>query len=361
MNTAQTTVIGAGYAGVMAANRLAAHGADVTLIAARDVFVERIRLHRVAAGLRPHAHVPMATLVHPAVVVRRGTATRVRWGEHAIDLADGTVIDYDQAVIAVGAGRSEPALLSVTDDEAAGRTRAALAARPDAPVSVVGAGLTGIETACALAHAGRVVTLHVRGTRGGPDETAHVRQLRRLGIRLADNEPPRPDALVIDTTGFRTQPLAVASGLPVDDHGLIRVAPDLSIPEVPDVYAAGDAVSLTLAGWEHLRPSCATAMPLGAHAADTLLAHRDGRASHAFDLGYIARCVDLGGGIGRVQFVTRDDRAVGAALTGHLGGLAKETINRATLRWVRGERDRAGSYHWAHGPRQAHGVVIPVA
>ncbi|WP_409185378.1 hypothetical protein F9C11_14475 [Amycolatopsis sp. VS8301801F10] len=45
-----TTVLGAGYAGVMAANRLAGRGEEVVLVTPNPWFVERIRLHRVATG-----------------------------------------------------------------------------------------------------------------------------------------------------------------------------------------------------------------------------------------------------------------------------------------------------------------------
>ena len=51
--TAHTSivVIGGGYAGVLAANRLQAHpDVTVTLINPRPEFVERIRLHQLAAG-----------------------------------------------------------------------------------------------------------------------------------------------------------------------------------------------------------------------------------------------------------------------------------------------------------------------
>src|SRR5688572_5161592 len=43
-------ILGGGYAGVMAAARIARRGTPVTLIDARDGMVERIRLHQVAAG-----------------------------------------------------------------------------------------------------------------------------------------------------------------------------------------------------------------------------------------------------------------------------------------------------------------------
>ena len=70
MNTTEHTrgvlVVGAGYAGLLAANRLAGRGAHVTLVNERDTFVDRIRLHEVIAGTR----VP-AGLIRPWAPRRR--------------------------------------------------------------------------------------------------------------------------------------------------------------------------------------------------------------------------------------------------------------------------------------------------
>lgn len=347
MDEDRTIVVGAGYAGVTAANRLAGHGVPVTLLAAREHFVERIRLHQVAAGQRDHARVALGSLLHADVRLVHGVAVRVRSDDHEVDLADGTTLPYASLVLAVGAGAADPDAFTVTDEEDAMRVRAALEADPAAPVAVVGAGLTGVEAATALALAGRTVTLHARHPLDGPDGRAFDRRLGRLGVRIAVGDQPARGSVVVRATGFRAQPLAADSGLPVDERGLLIVAGDLSVPGHPDVFGAGDAIRLSSTGWPHLRAACATAMPLGAHAADSVLARRSAQAGSQFTLGYVARCVDLGAGVGRAQFVDRRDRPVPFAFTGRLGGWAKETINRMTLRWIRGERDRAGSYRWA--------------
>ena len=49
-NINRVVVIGGGYAGVLAANRLQRPGLNVTLINPRPRFVERIRLHQLVAG-----------------------------------------------------------------------------------------------------------------------------------------------------------------------------------------------------------------------------------------------------------------------------------------------------------------------
>ena len=50
LTKANVVVLGGGYAGVAAARRLARGGARVTLVDRKPRFVERIRLHQVAAG-----------------------------------------------------------------------------------------------------------------------------------------------------------------------------------------------------------------------------------------------------------------------------------------------------------------------
>ena len=64
MPTPHVTILGAGYAGQMAAARIAKRRPDVrlTVIDASATFVERIRLHQIAAGGSVRAR-PMATLL----------------------------------------------------------------------------------------------------------------------------------------------------------------------------------------------------------------------------------------------------------------------------------------------------------
>ena len=54
-----TVVLGGGYAGIMAANRLASRGAPVRLVTPHPWFVERIRLHTVVSGARDDARIPL--------------------------------------------------------------------------------------------------------------------------------------------------------------------------------------------------------------------------------------------------------------------------------------------------------------
>ncbi|MCZ9336366.1 FAD-dependent oxidoreductase, partial [Streptomyces sp. TRM76130] len=118
-------------------------------IAYRDVLAERVRL-----------------LVD--------TATRIDAAERSVTLAAGGTLDYDYLIYAVGSGSGAPRVPGAADFgypiatlEEAQRLRAALDATPaTAPVTVVGAGPTGIETAAELAELGRRVTLVCGGGLG---------------------------------------------------------------------------------------------------------------------------------------------------------------------------------------------------
>jgi NADH dehydrogenase FAD-containing subunit len=73
-------VIGAGYAGVMAANRLLGSLTDVerrrvrvTVVNPRPDFVERIRLHELAAGTREVVSVPLIEVLHEDATLIVGT------------------------------------------------------------------------------------------------------------------------------------------------------------------------------------------------------------------------------------------------------------------------------------------------
>lgn len=357
-------VLGAGYAGVMAANRLAGLGESVRLVSPHEDFIERIRLHRVAAGTRPTARVPLQDLVHSAVERISGVATRIDAAQQTVHLADGSELGYHSLVYAIGSGAApEPATSGkvgpyrISDETSALALREALEAQPDAPVTIVGAGLTGIELAAVLSSrsAGvRIITASPMTERAA--ERAQVKRLRRLGVSVETGTRADVDALpgiVVTTTGFRVPRLAADSGLPTDEAGRLIVGADLTVPGMPAIVGAGDAVVIESPDADHLRMACATALPMGAHAADVAAARSHGMDPQPFTMGYLAQCSDLGGTIGRVQLVGADDSERSFAVPGVLGGLLKEQVCRFTLTWLRQERDRAGRYTWRNQPARS--------
>lgn len=376
-------VIGAGYAGVMAANRLAgnkdvASQIGVTVINPFPDFVERIRLHQVAAGSRAAASVPMETVLHPLATLVVGQASRIDPHAHTVHFDDGRdPLTYDYLVYAPGS-TSQPApsgsgSYALQDAESAMRLRPALEQlAPGGVVSVIGGGLTGIEAAAEIAEAHPRLTVQLvsRGQIGADlsdgGRRALLRRLREVGVQLvegrrversegqqitlSDGTSMASDCTVW-TAGFAAPDLARVSGLATDADGRLLVDSALACPEFPEIFGAGDAVRAPDAVAAHLRMSCAMAMPMGAHAADNVIARIRQRSPQELSAGFLLRCISLGRKSGLVQPVRADDTPRGPALSHRTGAMVKEQVCRMTLSWVRGERRRSGSYSWPRGPR----------
>ena len=365
-------VLGGGYAGVMAANRLAAAKRpelEVVLVSPDERFVERIRLHEYAAGTRKDPTVAYGSLLHSGVRRMTETAARIDAATRTIRLAGGSTLDYDYLVYAVGSGQAkipDGALTISTLAGSAQARRAVEALEPGQHVAVVGGGLTAIETAAETAHRHRHlrVSLHAADV-PAPRVSAGARRglarsLRRAGVEQRNGTPvpssgdPRVglDAdVVLWCAGFSVPDLAAASGLPVDGAGRLVVDPALQVPGQPRIYGAGDAAAIAGPDFTYLRMSCAAAMPMGADAAGNILRDMDGEARIRHDSGFGGQCVSLGRSDGMVQFVRADDSPVRFHLHGRLAAVQKEIICRMTLRWIRGEAKRSGAYTWPKGPR----------
>ena len=101
-------VIGGGYAGVMAANRLTGRAdVSVTLINPRPTFVERIRLHQLVGG-SDDAVVEFRDVLADRVRLVVDTVTRIDAGERSVRLGAGGSLGYDHLIYAVGSGSAEP-------------------------------------------------------------------------------------------------------------------------------------------------------------------------------------------------------------------------------------------------------------
>ncbi|GGY19783.1 NAD(P)/FAD-dependent oxidoreductase [Streptomyces djakartensis] len=355
-------VLGAGYTGATAAGRLARrlHREDVaiTLVNAETDFVERVRMHQLATGqeLRPRPFAGMfagtGVELRPARVtgvdVERRTVAVT--GEHGAE-----ELEYDTLVYALGSGWNDQGVPGTAEyaHEIASRPGALRLrerlARLDAgqPVVVVGGGLTGLEAATEIAEArpDLDVALAARGGLGdwlSGRGRAHLRKVvDRLGITVHEHaevtgvEADRvttadgtsiPAAVTVWTTGFAVHPIARATALEVTGSGQIVVDRTMRSVSHPDVYAIGDAAMVTGPGDKPLRMSCASGLPTAWQAADAIAARLTGGKIPTVPLRYFNQCISLGRRDGLIQYVTADDRAVRAALTGRLAAAYKELI-----------------------------------
>lgn len=364
----RVVVIGGGYAGVMAANRLRKGATDVTLVNPRAQFVERIRLHQLAID-NDDAVADYATILNPDVRLVVDNAERIDAPARRVELASGATLDYDYLVYAVGSTGAVPAGVPgarefgypLSELEQAHQLRARLADTPSsAPIVVVGGGLTGIEAAAEFAEAGRTVTLvtDVLGPTLSPAGRGSVaKRLRKLGVAvietpvsavtadavvLADGRT-LPSAVTVWTAGFGVPGLAAASGLTTDELG--RLLADETLTSVDDdrIVGTGDAVSPS--GLPY-RMSCQAAMPLGAQAANTVLSRIAGKRPADVNHGMAAQCISLGRRAGTFQVNNIDDSPRRLYIGGRLGAIVKEQVCRWTLNWMRDEAVKPGSYTW---------------
>ncbi|MFI7394961.1 NAD(P)/FAD-dependent oxidoreductase [Streptomyces tendae] len=390
-------VIGGGYAGVMAANRLAQRNdAAVTLINSSSTFVERIRLHQFVGG-SDDAVVDYSDILAEGVQLRVDTVARIEATERRVTLQSGAMVGYDYLVYAAGSGSAAPVVPGAAEFahpiaslEEAQRLRPIVdAASAVLPVTVIGSGPTGIEIASELAEAGRKVTI-VCGGLLGPylhprARRSLAKRFARLGVTVVDGPGSKvtsvardavqlsdgrelPSEVTIWAVGFTVPDLAARSGLTTDPQG--RVVTDETLTSVDDerIVAAGDSASPSNLP---LRMSCQAAIPLGARAADTLLSRMAGEQPAPLNQLVAGQCISLGRGDGIFQLANRSDQATWFHMGGRLAATIKERVCVDTIKTLTGEAHKPGSYGFhriSGGParkrlleakrREASGTVV---
>ena len=367
-------VVGGGYSGTLAANHVRQRtDIDITLVNPRPVFVERIRLHQWAADTGA-AIADYDTLLGDDIGLIVDTVDRIEATDRRLLLDSGAELNYDYLIYAVGSTGAMPLTVpgaaefaySVADLESAQRLRYALADTPlTAPVTVVGGGLTGIETASELAELGRPVTLVCGGILGPSlsdrGRRSVAKQLRRLGVNVLASlaaSQVRWDAVVLTdgavlpsaatvwTAGFAVPDLATRSGLSTDALG--RLLTDETLTSIDDqrIVAAGDAAAPS---GQPLRMSCQAAGPLGAQAANTVLSRIAGDTPAPLNQAFTGQCISLGRSHATVQLARKDDTPVNVAVGGRFAASVKETVCKATVWAIRREATTPGSYFWLKG------------
>ena len=379
MKTQHVVILGAGYAGQIAASRLAQKGAGIriTVVDASPVFVERIRLHQVMAGQRV-ARRPMRALLPEKAAFTLGRVTG--WDVASRRLAVGaTAVSYDRLVYALGSAVDTASVPGVAEHAHALNGLAsseALAAVPaGGRVLVVGGGFTGIEAVAEVAESRPDLTVELAaadapGAALAPAGAEHLaRVFARLGVRIHTGARVRaldagaarladgrtlPFDVCVWAAGFVAPRLAADAGLPVNARGQLVVDETLRAPGHPEILAAGDAACVSDAGVP-IRMACATAMPMGVFAAEEVARERTRKAPRPFPFAYVIRCISLGRRDGLVQRVGPDDRPLPKVWTGRRAALIKELVCRSTVFALRAERLGLAFYRWPSPPVQAVG------
>lgn len=373
----RVVVLGGGYAGTMAANRLTRRDdVDVALINPRPDFVERIRLHQLVGGTHDAVH-DFGDVLSPRARLVIGAAVRIDAARRAVELESGGTVEYDYLVYAVGSAGAEPTVPGAAEFayplstlEGARRARSAVeaaghASGAPAAVTVVGAGPTGIETAAELAEQGCHVTLLCGGELGPylhpRARRALAARLGGLGVRVLDGPGTRAaevsaavvrledggevrGSVTLWTAGFGVPDLAARSGLSTDPAGRLLTDETLTSVDDPRIVAAGDSAAPSGIPY---RMSCQAAIPLGSLAADAVLARIEGRSPRAVSPGFVGQCLSVGRRDGLVQASTSDDHAKKGFLGGRTAAAIKEAVCWSTYRGLVFEGRRPGLVNWA--------------
>lgn len=378
----QVVVVGGGYAGTMAANRLTQRDdVAVTMINPRPVFVPRLRLHQLVGGTHD-ATVDYPEILAAGVRLIVDHTTHIDAAARTVTLAESGTLGYDHLIYAVGSGSAGPQVPGATEFaypiatlEAAQRLRSRLFDLPTGgAVTVVGGGPTGIETAAELAGQGRRVTL-VAGAVLGPYLHSRARRtarryLTRLGVtvlegaehavttvtetavELADGRLLTSE-VTIWAAGFGVPDLATRSGLRTDAAGRLLTDETLTALDDDRIVAAGDSAAPSNLPF---RMSAYAAGCLGAHAADTVLCRIAGARPAPVDISFPAMCVSFGREAGIFQLARKDDTALPVYFSGIAGKTLKEFSCEASVKHLVHEARKPGSHSWPkdgkHRPEQ---------
>ncbi|HZQ96018.1 MAG TPA: NAD(P)/FAD-dependent oxidoreductase [Candidatus Sulfotelmatobacter sp.] len=294
----RVAIIGAGFAGLNAAQALAGAPVQITVIDRKNHHTFQPLLYQVAtAGLSPgEIAAPIRSILrsNPNVEVLMAEVTGFDLARRIVHTQQAE-IGYDYLIVAAGARHSyfghedwealAPGLKTIEDAleirrrvllafELAERQAAAGESATPLNFVVIGGGPTGVELAGtlaeisrhALAHEFRSIDparTHIVLLEGGPRVLAAYaddlsrsaeEQLKRLGVEVRTSttvtkvEPGAvclgstrlPATVVLWAAGVQASPLGRALGAPVDRAGRVPVAPDLTLPGHPEIFVIGD-------------------------------------------------------------------------------------------------------------------------
>ncbi|MFG1604819.1 NAD(P)/FAD-dependent oxidoreductase [Actinoplanes sp. NPDC049265] len=360
------TVLGAGYAGAAAAGHLARHlhpdDVEIVVVNAQPDFVERIRLHQLAAGQRLRRHDLATMFAGTDIRLRVGHVTGLDPGRRVVTVTDGDrtePIAYDTLLYTLGStigDRGVPGVAEhafhIAGPDGAQRLRDRLDQLDEGRTAlVVGGNLTAIEAATEIAEVrpGLRVRLVTTGEPGGwlsPKARRHLaRAFERLGITVRDQTAVvrvdqdgavaadgthLPADVVVWAAGFAAPPLAARAGLAVGDDGRIIVDPTMRSISHPEVYAAGDSAYAIGVNGRPLPMSCASAGFTRMRATAAILGHLTGHRVARTPLDYFGNCIGLGGRDAIFQPVDRDVRARTWSLRGRPAAHLKGFILKGT-------------------------------
>ena len=341
--TSRVLVLGSGFAGLWAAlgavrrlEELGARGAvDVTVVSSRPFHDIRVRNYEADLSA---CRIPLLDLLDPAGIGHvTADVTAIDPAQATVRTADGATLGYERLVLAVGSAVSKPNLpglaefgFDVDTYDGAMKLQAHIRdlaghAADDAirTAVVVGAGLTGIETASELPRMlsdalGPGVTPRVilidHNPRVGSDmgESARpviekaladndVDTFTGIGVNAVDDSSVTlssgevvPTATVVWCAGMRANPLTAQFGVPCDRLGRLPVDDYLRVEGVSGVFAAGDVAAARMDDAHMSVMSCQHGRPMGRYAGYNVIGDLLGAPMMPLRIPWYVTVLDLG-------------------------------------------------------------------
>jgi NADH dehydrogenase len=355
----RVVILGGGFAGLNAAQKLKRAPVEVTLVDRRNFHLFQPLLYQVATGSLSPGEIcaPLRGVLSKQknTLVLLGEASDIDPDAKQVKLRDGAAFAYDSLIVATGSKTSyygndawrefAPSLKTIEEAtairhkilyafERAERSVTDAEEREWLTFVIVGAGATGLELAGALAEIANEtlkndfrrinpkdasIILMEGGNRVlaayPPDLSEKAENLvKRLGVEVMKDVM----ATAIDDTGVTykrgdaTERLAAKTVLwaggvmtntfgmklaertkaETDRGGRIRVQPDLTIPNYPDIFVVGDLAAAQGKNGSPLPGVAQVAIQGGAYAAKTIRARLEGKKNlppfHYFDKGDMA-------------------------------------------------------------------------
>jgi NADH dehydrogenase len=378
-------ILGGGFAGVGAAQKLKEADADVVLVDRHDYHTFQPLLYQLATGLLETTAVghSLRDLIeeHENATVRQATVTGVDLDAREVQFDGIAPIAYDYLVFALGAqvtffgteGAAEHAFPMYTlphavhlKDHLLERWEAAdrdpkLIDDGALNVVVVGGGPTGVETAGAIAELYRSVftkdypgvteeqarivlveagdelfamfkpKLRSYTTKALADRTvevmtgALVESVSPTRVRLKSGDELAAHTLVWGA-GLQGNPLLQTLGVELQRGNRVAVGPDLALPDRPEVYVVGDSAAIVDAKTEQVLPQLGSvALQSGEHVGQTITRRIAGKATKPFKYRDKGTMATIGRGAAVVQMLG------GRTMTGKKAQVAWGTVHLALL------------------------------